>query len=278
MIKKLLLMLAAAMPLWALHAQVEIKLEFQKRVFLQYEPVWAKVTMTNNSGKTLVFGKSDEFKGELKFEIMDREKRMIPLIDPQAKLADGLIIMPGQSQELFVPLNRYYNLTPVSRYDVHCYISHSQLSIDYESNHDYIEVSSGVTEWTRTVGLPAFILKEDSPGQETTRTYKLVTLISGIHKELFAIVEDAKFVYRVRPICNLFAQEKFSAEVDHLGRLHVFAADGQDTYKYAVMTLDGDIDLELQYRSGETVPVLVRDAKTGKVSVNGGVMVEPGKN
>jgi len=278
MIKKLLLMLAVVLPLAALHAQVDIKLEFQKRVFLQYEPIWAKITFTNNSGKTLMFGKSDEFKGSLNFEIMDRNKRMVAMVDGNAKLADGLILMPGQTQELFVPLNRYYDLAPVSRYDVHCYITHSQIPSDYESNHVFIEVSQGVTEWSRTVGLPAFMLKDDQAKQDVSRTYKLVTLVSGITRGLFAIVEDTKFVYRVIPVCNIFAQEKFSAQVDHLGRLHVFAADDRDTYKYMVMTLDGDIDLEIQYSSRESVPLLVRDEKTGKVSVVGGSMVEPGKD
>lgn len=265
-----LLLALLAMPFSHLYAQLGITLEFQKRVFLQYEPVIARVTLRNDCGQTLLFGKDERLRGKLKFEIMNREKRLVAELEPDDPMIEGVIIKSGESQELFVLLNRYYDLTGMDKYDIKCYVSHPALGKDYESNSKYLEISAGVPEWSRSVGLPAYMVDSAKPDQETQRTYKVVSLLNNGRKELFVSVEDNKFVYAVRRVCTVLAQEKFAAEVDHLGRLHLFVPVMPKKFKYIIIALDGEVDLETEYSSSTTIPVMARDPKSGKVYIVGG--------
>jgi len=271
--KKLLPILAVATLLFApaaLRAQMALKLEFQKRTFLQYEPVIAKVTIRNDSGQNLAFGQGEQLRGSLNFEIMGRNKRWLSPVSDTAKILEGVILKPGESREVFVYLNRFYNIAPVNLYDIHCYITHPMLKSDYQSNHCYVEVSAGVTEWSRGVGIPDYMLETLSDADERSRTYKILSLSATGRKDLYVSIEDTKFVHRVRSICTLMGQEEFAAETDNLARLHMFVPVAPQEFKYIVIDLDGDVDVETQYRSTTNIPVLARDPQSGRVYVTGG--------
>ncbi len=266
----MLTLLLAALPCASLFAQIGVSLDFQKREFLCYEPVIAKVTLRNDSGQTVIFGSNEQFRGDLKFEILDRSKRILPLIDPEVRMVDGIVMRPGESQDVFVYLNRFYDMSRPNRYDVKCIVSHSSQSKSYESNPKYLEVSPGVTEWKRTLGVPSFMLDQDNPDQDKLRSFTVLSLQNNGRKNLYLAVEDAHFVYSVRSICTVMGNENFSAEIDNLSRLHMLIPVMPKEFKYIVVTLSGDVDQESIYNSTNTIPVLARDPQSGRVYVVGG--------
>lgn len=266
----MLTLLLAALPCASLFAQIGVSLDFQKREFLCYEPVIAKVTLRNDSGQTVIFGSNEQFRGDLKFEILDRSKRILPLIDPEVRMVDGIVMRPGESQDVFVYLNRFYDMSRPNRYDVKCIVSHSSQSKSYESNPKYLEVSPGVTEWKRTLGVPSFMLDQDNPDQDKLRSFTVLSLQNNGRKNLYLAVEDVHFVYSVRSICTVMGNENFSAEIDNLSRLHMLIPVMPKEFKYIVVTLSGDVDQESIYNSTNTIPVLARDPQSGRVYVVGG--------
>ncbi|MDD4817044.1 MAG: hypothetical protein PHI85_03640 [Victivallaceae bacterium] len=265
-----LTLLLAALPFASLFAQIGVTLDFQKREFLRYEPVIAKVTLRNDSGQTIVFGSGEDFRGDLKFEILDRSKRILPLIDPGVRMVDGIVMRPGESQDVFVYLNRFYDLSSPNRYDIKCVVSHTSQAKSYESNPKYLEVSPGVTEWKRTVGVPGFMLEADKPSQDRLRSFTVLSLQNNGRKNLYVAVEDDHFVYSVRSICTIMGNENFSAEIDNLSRLHLLIPIMPKEFKYIVIAMSGDVDRESIYNSTNTIPVLARDPQSGRVYVVGG--------
>ncbi|MDY4162467.1 MAG: hypothetical protein SOX97_02655, partial [Sutterella sp.] len=61
-----LVLLVVALPAGA---QVSMELQLNRSVYMQYEPIFAKLKLRNYSGQPLVFGVADELKGELLFEV-----------------------------------------------------------------------------------------------------------------------------------------------------------------------------------------------------------------
>ena len=52
-----------------LYGQIAMKAEVAQNRFLQYEPVYLRLTMRNMSGHPLVFGEHSGLRGALRFEI-----------------------------------------------------------------------------------------------------------------------------------------------------------------------------------------------------------------
>lgn len=273
MVKKILLPLLLLV-LWCLpltsYGQVGVKLELKKRVYLQYETVVAKVTLRNDSGNPVLFGQAEQLRGDLKFHILDGNKRTVRANDPDARILENVLLQPGETQEVFVILNNYYNIAKLGNYTVTAYITHPSLNSDYESQRQNFEVSQGVTEWSKKVGLPSFMLDEAKDGQDDSRTVKIVSLMDYGRKNIYVTVEDKDYVYSVLSLGGILGEEKCTAEVDNLGRLHILVPVASKEYRYFIVTLNGDIDEESSYIAVNSVPVLARDPQAGRVYIVGG--------
>ena len=269
----LIAMAACLLPTAAAYAQVGVTLDFQRRNYIQYERVVAKVTLRNFGGQNLLFGTEDKLKGNLKFEIRDRDKKVIANIDPDARLLDGILLQPGESEELLVMLDHHYALGKAGTYEVRAFVEHASLPIAYESESKTINISTGVTEWSAKVGLPDYMLDPDNPKQELERTYRVASIEVGGRKYLYVIVEDTQYVYSMRAAGNILSGEKVIAEIDNLGRLHLMIPQMNREFHYIVTSLDGDLGEDAVYSAKQSVPKLIRDKNTGRIYVAGGTLI-----
>ncbi len=269
-----LMFVLAATPFFPASAQIGMKLEFQKRMYLQHEPVVAKVTLRNDSGQTLAFGEDENLRGELKFEILDRNQRVAKELSADRIMA-GMIIKAGEENSIYVNLNLYYDLTDENRYDIRAYIKHPMMTKNYESNHKVVEVSKGVVEWSRKVGLPTYMLDPKKPKMDKSRMFKIITLMNMGRKQLYVTLEDNSYFYAVSSICTVLGQEDFVTEIDHLGRLHLLVPIAPKEFKYIVMDLNGELETDTFYRTTNTSPVMARDPNSGRVYLVGGQEFTP---
>lgn len=277
MLKRVLLLLFVLIFAWlpaTVYGQIGVKLEFKKRAYLQHETVVAKVTLRNDSGNPILFGQDEQLQGDLKFNILDSGKRTVKPKNPDFRILENVLLQPGEMQEVFVILNNYYNITKTGTYEVTAYITHPQLKTDYESQRQNFEVSDGVTEWSKNVGLPSFMVDADNPRQDQTRTIKVVSLLDYGRKNLYVTIEDKDYIYSVLSLSGILGEEKFTAEVDNLGRLHILIPVASKEYRYYVVTLNGDIDEEATYAAINSAPVLARDPQAGRVYIVGGDRLE----
>ena len=85
------------------HAQVGINTRISQQSYLPFEPVFARVSITNRTAHPLAFGNSDKLKGTLRFEIFPMDgarKGALALKDPGVfPPLTGSIIPPGATRE-----------------------------------------------------------------------------------------------------------------------------------------------------------------------------------
>ena len=202
-------------------AQMGMDLTLNRSMYMQYEPIYACVTLRNDTGRPLVFGKNPKLQGFLLFEVTDQRGNVVPK-RPGAELSvTGLILSPGQIKRMIVPINRYYQLDRIGVYRVHAYVSHSQLPYEYKTKDLKFNVEPGVTVWKRSVGLPN--LQPEQPVSEVAkaRTYSLRSIIEGSTKAYYLVIDDDKMIYSVIRVGKAVGYEKFTAETDMLSRLHL---------------------------------------------------------
>ena len=146
----LLLLLAAIV----VHAQMGLDIDLNRTVYMQYEPVYACISLRNDSGRALVFGNDPRLQGFILFEIRDANGRLVPK-RPGAEISvTGLVLGPGEVKRMVLPVNKYYDIDPVGTYRINVYLAHSMLPVEYKSRDLKFQVARGVDNWSRTVGIP----------------------------------------------------------------------------------------------------------------------------
>jgi hypothetical protein len=82
-----------------LFASVGIGLSFNRTVYMQFEPIYACVTLRNDSGRALLFGNDPKLQGFVLFDIQDSKRRVIMKDENKEISVTGLVMGPGEIKE-----------------------------------------------------------------------------------------------------------------------------------------------------------------------------------
>ena len=259
----------------AAQAQVGMKLEMNRKVYLQYEPMYARVTFRNDTGKALVFGEDPKLQGKLQFDLVGPDRRKVALATPSELPLTGFVLDPGETREILIPVSNFYPMPQLGRYSGHAYISHPLLKDMFKSNDVRFEVNPGVVVYETTVGKPD-VLNQDRSRKIEERTYRLKRMTDGAVKYYYLVIEDAKRVYAVLRVGRELGMEGFKCQVDNLSNIHLLLPVAPKIFRHLQVSLDGRIELQKFYKNDRRAPNLIRDAKTGRVLVIGGLEAQPG--
>ncbi|MHB9139864.1 MAG: hypothetical protein ACYC4Q_10730 [Victivallaceae bacterium] len=285
---KLMLCLAAGIffLLPAVNAQIAIDLSMNRQNYLQFEKVFAKVVLRNDSGHAIVFGHDEKLQGELLFEIRDAQNVPIKKITQATPPIVGTILKAGETKEFIVPITRYYNLNTPGKYKVMAYITHALFKNEYRSNDCFVNVSEGHMIWSRNVGIPEFMKPknksrgEDSAQEQTkkidSRTFNIKTIYEGSRKVYFMVVEDENTVFSIKRFGLALGDEQPQFDTDNLSRLHVLLPLSPRIFSYLVFDVNGNVEKQEIYKKTTTIPTLVNDPKTGGVILAGGELGKRG--
>ena len=81
-------------------AQMGLDIDLNRTVYMQYEPVYACISLRNDSGRALVFGNDPRLQGFILFEIRDANGRLVPK-RPGAEISvTGLVLGPGEVKRI----------------------------------------------------------------------------------------------------------------------------------------------------------------------------------
>ena len=272
--KGLWLIVLAFMLAFPAAAQVSVELTMTQERYMQYEPVYAKVRLRNYSGQPLVFGQNEQLKGELQLEIV-QNKRFVQTLKKNDFSLIGTVLLPGQSDEFVLRLDKYYKLTKPGHYTLHAFVRHAKLKDVFRSADRSIEVTPGVEVWRRSVGVPDVLAgtrgKDERAEALQMRSFSLRVLEERAVRHFYVVVEDAKRVYGVICVGREVSAAPRSQEIDMLNRLHLIVPVASKLFRYVVINLDGRIEQQEMIKRDKTVPVLIRDKKTGQVSRVGGI-------
>ena len=269
----LLLLLLTLLP-GLCRAQLAISLKMNRTNYLQYEVVYAKISIHNNSGHAVVFGENKRLQGKLLFKIMDNQQNLVGETDKNTSYPmAGIIIEAGKDKEFVVPVSRYYKFKKCGVYRLYAYIEHNMFEETYRSNDAIFEINQGVTVWEQAVGIPEF-MHSAKQAKVKTRTYKLVTLMEGGQKSNYLVIEDKKRVYSVIFLSYELGEERITHMIDHISRVHLMIPMSPKIFVYLVVDVKGKIDEETVYKRSQKVPALARVSTTGAVYVTGGAKAD----
>lgn len=258
--------------LWAmahsLQAQVNVRLNISRRLYLCYEPIVATVTITNMSGRDLTLEDKAPEKW-FSFEILGADGLPIP---PRA--ADyhlpPLTIPMGGTVKRKVNLVNLYPVTDYGTYRVRASIYMAALDKYFASPPADIEISEGKTLWQQTVGIP--------DGQKNAGQYRTYELLSFRQKDnvLYVRIEDrdSGLVYATLPLGQLINGYDPEAQVDTLSQLHVLQMIQPKEYLYTRLGPNAEMLGQEDYADFKTRPRLKKSAD-GDVAIAGGIAVQP---
>ncbi|MDD5598516.1 MAG: hypothetical protein PHV82_11270 [Victivallaceae bacterium] len=251
-------------------AQLAMSLKMNRSNYLQYEIVYAKVNIRNNSGHAVIFGDNKRLKGRLLFKIIDRDHNPVNIFnEEQSYPMEGVIIEAGQSKEFVVPISRFYDLKKCNTYRMYAFVEHNMFEDLYRSNDVTFEVNKGMVAWEKTVGIPEF-MSPGKKGKVAKRNYKLVTLAEGSQKSNYLMIDDEKRVYSVIFLSYELGEERITHEIDEISRLHLLVPMSPKIFVYLIVDINGKIDEESVYKRTQSIPALVRAPDNGKIYITGG--------
>jgi len=263
---------AAALPA---AAQIGIEVSLNRSVYMQFEPVYACVSLRNDSGRPLLFGADPRFQGFVLFDIRDRDGRPVPQRPDSGISVTGLILRPGEVKRMVIPIHKYYDLDRIGRYTVSAFVSHNMLPHEYQSQRARFRIERGVDVWSRTVGV-ANVDGTAGDAPQRTRTYTIRIMNENSFKYYYLVVEDDRHVYGVMRVGRVIISERFTAEVDMLSRIHLLMPISPKIFHYLSFSIEGESVNNSYWKTTNTIPMLYRDPVSGIVSRIGGAEARRG--
>ena len=256
-------------------AQIGIEVSLNRSIYMQYEPIYACVSLRNDSGRPLLFGSDPRFQGFVLFDIRDRDGRPIPQRPDAGISVTGLMMRPGEVKRMVIPIHKYYDLDRTGRYTVSAFVSHNMLQHEYQSQSVRFRIERGVDVWSRTVGV-ADVDKSKSDAPPRSRTYTIRTMNENSYKYYYLVVEDDRHVYGVMRVGRVIFSERFSAEVDMLSRIHLLMPISPKVFHYLSFSIEGENVNNSYWKTTNTIPMLYRDPASGIVTRIGGAEARRG--
>jgi hypothetical protein len=252
-----------------LHAQIDVSIEIDRRLFVCYEPIIATVDITNLTGRDLTLEDKEPNKW-FGFEIFNDQGVSIPPLAVDYHLAP-LTIPMGQTVKRKVNLVSLFPITEYGVYHVRAVVYSDTLNQYFGSGGKAIEISDGTTVWQQTVGIP-----DGSLNAGQYRSYELLTFHQPNANMLYVRIKDndAGKVYATLPLGRLVDGFDPEVQVDSLSQLHILQMIAPKEFLYTRLGPNAEMLGQQDFLPLRTWPHLKRLAD-GDVTVTGGMELQP---
>ena len=259
------------------YCQIGMRIIMNRKVYMQYEPIYACITLRNDSGRALLFGQDPKLQGFIYFLIRDNKGRTIAKRPAKEIATTGILLKPGESRNLIIQVNDYYDLDKPGTYSINVCLAHNMLPQELKCKTERtFQIDQGIEVWSAKVGVPDLSEKASGNRPAKERKYSIRTLLDHPSKHYYLVVEDEEMIYGVSRIGKQVGIEKFKAEVDMLGRIHLLMPISPRVFHYLTFSLDGVNTASTYWRTSDSIPTIYRDSKTGFVRRVGGTEAKPG--
>ncbi len=268
---KTLLLLLLSVSAATLSAQIAVKIEPGRPLFMLYDSVYVKMIMRNYSSHPIAFGNSKDLQGDITFRIITPGRTLARRIGSNNPLLRGVILAPGETRGFTFNLSKYYFLQEEGMYTARVTVKHPQLPSAYESNEIPFKIRKGTVIWQRKFGLPDYTGEKKKSGKIENRTYKLLKFTDSKSIFYYMMIDDDKKVYAVRRIgFDMGSNLQPQREIDALARFHIMIAVTPKIFAHYIYNYNGVLERRDLYIRTTTTPYLVLDPKTSEVRVDGG--------
>ncbi len=276
-LKPCLILLLSLVCAVSAYCQIGMRITMNRKVYMQYEPVYACITLRNDSGRALLFGHDPKLQGFIYFLIRDTKGRTIAKRPDKEISTAGILLKPGETRNLVIQVNDHYQLDEPGTYSINVCLAHNMLPRELRCKTERtFQIDTGIEIWSAKVGVPDLSENASSKAPAKERKYSIRTLLDPPSKHYYLFVEDDEMVYGVSRIGKEIGIEKFKAEVDMLGRIHLLMPISPRVFHYLTFSLDGVNTASTFWRTSDSIPTIYRDPKNGIVRRVGGTEAKPG--
>lgn len=245
-------------------AQLGLQVECERYRHLAYEPVELSVKVRNYSGNPLNFGAGGSMvltvrhNGKILPSSLSQELGKNPI--------HGLTLPAGGEKTLDLQINNFAPIQKAGEYEAVLMVGHERLPNAYRSRPTRFSVEVGASVWERSVGVP----RPNSDGPIRTRKISVVRFRGDDGAMFMLRIEDASYVYAVRPLGASIIGVKPEGEIDARSFIHTLVRTAPRQFDYRVFDLSGTQKDHKIYLYEGSNPRLVRDPDLGRVMVAGG--------
>jgi hypothetical protein len=251
----------------ASQAQLAASLQIPSKQNVTGEPVIAVVTITNHSGRELVF-QSDGRIQWLDFNV--RTSNGNPVNPKKRPLFGPMKIAAGQTLAREVDLTQHFQLAQPGNFTVSATISSpGQNTSGTTTNRAFFNLVNGRVYWSQKVGIPG------SGGK--TREFRVLNFTSDSRSQIFAQVVDDSTGQLVRTFLlgELLMLRKPLCTVDGRQRLHVMFLATPTMWVHCVVDTDGKlVSRQIHQRGPQGDPQLLT-LGDGTVQVANSIPYDP---
>ena len=219
-----------------LSAQLALRLTPDKQRYLRYEPITVRLTVSNISGNTLIFGGDTRAtSGNIHFQLDRTSGRHSRQFSSMTNPAATLKLAPGESKELKVILNQHYDMQQEDNYTIRAIVDHGRLPKAHISEAIRIEVGDGLPIAVRNIGLP-------STSNSDVIKSVMITLLrfTDTAEDIYCLrAEDEQNVYAVFRLGSYIDGEKPQMELDDSCLLHTLLQIRPRLFAYFIFGFEG---------------------------------------
>lgn len=253
----------------AQNTSVTVELELEQDQFLPSEDIKVAVRIVNLTGRTLRMGADN---GWVKFFIETKDG--FPILPDSEPLVVGEFDLPTSKTGIKrVDLVPHFPIKQSGRYTVRAEIEVPGLDKAVTSRPVAFDIFNGTVLKSITVG----VVRKNAPagGAAEQRTFLLQRKNNGKSDQLYVRITDhpSANTLKVLSIGRLVAIGEPELQVDQQSRLHVLFRTDSKTFRYVVVTADGEIVRRQTHDHGPGAPKL-RMNDENDVVVSGGVRRE----
>lgn len=259
----------AALLLCAASAQAQIaaSLRMGKTQHLAGEPVLAVVTITNHSGRDLVFQSDGRFQW---MDFIVKKSNGNPVSLKNRSLFGPMKIQAGQTLAREVELSQQFQLSEPGNFTVSAVI-HMPGDPDSGSSTNRVSFNQtpGRIYWSQKVGIPE--------RKGLTREFRLINFTGDSKTQIYAQIEDGATGQLVRTFLlgDVLLLRKPLATVDRQQRMHVMFLATPAMWVHCVIDTDGRlVDRKIHQRGPQGEPQLLTFAD-GTVGVSNSIPYDP---
>jgi hypothetical protein len=248
------------------HAQIAASLKLAKNQHLAGEPVMAVVTITNHSGRELLFHADGRFQW-LNFIVKTSNGTAV---NARGKTQFGSMkIAAGQTLAREVDLGQHFQLSDPGNFSVSAVIRPPGENAEGTStNRAFFNQSPGRPYWSQKVGVP---------GSSKVREFRFLNFAGDSKSQIYAQVVDTNTGQQMRtfPLGDVLMMRKPLATVDRQQRAHVMFLTTPTMWSHCVVNTDGNlVSRQFHERGAQGDPQLLTFGD-GTVKVGNSIPYDP---
>lgn len=246
-------------------AQMQVRLEIPRTLYIRYEPILVNVMVTNLSGRPMVLQDTEDTPW---FGFLIETAKGRP-ISPRSSAFSGhtIAINPGETLRRRVNLTPLYALDDYGRHTVQAAVYDASSGTFFRSAAVPIEITEGRLLWQQKLGHPV----EGTPRHVSLLAHRLSNS-TGLYLRITN--PDAPRVYCTHRLGPLVTHAQPKIEIDQNNELHILHMQAPKRFVYSHVGLNGEIRQRQAYEQTQTKPTLIK-SPDGMIQVAGGTPYQP---